>query len=126
MKTVLANIWLMFTGKYCFAVYSNIYFTNLLLFASMLLDVAPQEGGMFKQLDHTDDENIRKDVGEYNNHFTRPGDDEHTIFTQPYIGSQGLGIHRTNISFVFSIYFVLNKKNSTGTFINGRLSYTCS
>jgi len=48
---------------------------------------------MFKQLDYSSDENIRKDVGEYNNHFTRPGDDQDVIFTQPYIGSQGLGIH---------------------------------
>jgi len=47
---------------------------------------------MFKQLDYSSDENIRKDVGEYNNHFTRPGDDQDVIFTQPYIGSQGLGM----------------------------------
>jgi len=48
-----------------------------------------QEGGMFKQLDYSSDENIRKDVGEYNNHFTRPGDDQDVIFTQPYMISQG-------------------------------------
>jgi len=59
----------------------------------MLDGAAIQEGGMFKKLDHSSDENIRKDVGEYNNHFTRPGDDQDVISTQPYIGSQGLGMH---------------------------------
>jgi len=46
---------------------------------------------MYKNLDDSSEENIRKHVGKYNNHFSRPADDQNTIFTQPYIGSQGLG-----------------------------------
>jgi len=71
---------------------------------------ARQEGGMFKNLDYSvedSDENIRKDVGEYNNHFTRPGDDQDVIFTQPYIGSQGLGTHTRQ--FISSTEFAVQK-----------------
>ena len=50
-----------------------------------------QEGGVFKYLGNSSDQNIRKDVGAFNNLFTKPGDDRDVIFTQPYIGSQGLG-----------------------------------
>jgi len=48
--------------------------------------------GIFKNLTSASKENIRKDVGIFNNHFTLPADDRDVIFTQPYIGSQGLGI----------------------------------
>jgi len=56
---------------------------------------------MFKQLDYSSEENIRKDVGEYNNHFTRPSDNDDVIFTQPYIGSQGLGIQAVLVDIRF-------------------------
>jgi len=46
---------------------------------------------MFKDLGNSSEENIRKEVGGFNNLFTKPGDDRDVIFTQPYIGSQGLG-----------------------------------
>ena len=46
---------------------------------------------MFKHLDNSSEQNIRKHIGKFNNHFTKPADDENVIFTQPYIGSQGLG-----------------------------------
>ena len=48
---------------------------------------------MFKNLDNSSLTNIRKAVGEYNDHFTKPAGDYNIISTQPYIGSQGLGTH---------------------------------
>jgi len=63
----------------------------LIQFANLLHAVS-QKGGMFKCLDDSSQlQDIRKHVGEFNNHFTKPGDDQDVIFTQPYIGSQGLG-----------------------------------
>jgi len=56
---------------------------------------------MFRNLDDSSGENIRKHVGAYNSHFTKPGEDQDVIFTQPYLGSQGLGIRAK--SFLYTI-----------------------
>jgi len=57
----------------------------------MFSDTVSQKDGLFRNLDSSSEQNIRKDIGEFNNYFTKPGDDRDVIFTQPYIGSQGEG-----------------------------------
>lgn len=68
---------------------------------ALLRRIAKNNHGTFVDLDDAYLQNIRKDVGVLNDFFTKPGDDFNTIFTQPYIGSQGLGLIMSQCLSVF-------------------------